>query len=81
MFEEIKKTSPIRRELNKSDMVRWINNDLISRAHHYVRRPFVYYDANHDFVLALENEPKSLSESTVADLEKLGVKYYSKGIV
>lgn len=78
---EITSTGPLQKSMNHSLMVRWINEGLIERGHHDVRKSIVYYDEHKDFVLALANEPKSLSEKTLHDLKEIGVKYWSKGIV
>lgn len=70
---------PMHRELNKSLMVAWINRDLLNRSHHDVRRSVVLYDADKDFVHAMDEVP---DEDLLHRLyEATPVRYYSaKGI-
>ena len=79
MIEQIETTSPMQKEFNKGMMVAYINKHLPTTAHLDVRKSFVYYDADKDFVVATEN----FLEGPGADaaFEKLGIKYWSKGIV
>jgi hypothetical protein len=44
---------PLQRKLNQTLMIRWINNDLMSRAGNDVRKSTVFYDGDGDFVTAL----------------------------
>ena len=71
--------SPMQSEINHGLMVRWINQDIFVRAANDVRKSFVYYDKDKDFVFATVNE---LSEEGKKALEEAsGVRYWSKGIV
>lgn len=79
-LEEITETNPMQREMNKGLMVAYINRYLVEGTGSLdVRTSFVYYDADKDFVIATNHELGG--PGAEAAFEKLGVKYYSKGIV
>lgn len=76
-LEELTETSPMQRYMNESLMVHWINKT--GSYHLDVRTSYVYYDADKDFVCAM-----SLAlggPGAEAAFEKLGIKYWSNGIV
>lgn len=77
--EEIKSTSPMQRAWNKESMVAFINQSLPTRANLDVRYSYVYYDADKDFVWASANKLEGPGAETA--IEKLNIKYWSKGIV
>lgn len=69
---------PLRRKLNESIMVKWINDDLINRAGYDVRRSVVLYDEDGVFLTAGHSLPEP---ETLAELRaKTVVRYYSHGI-
>lgn len=76
-LEELTETNPMQREFNKGFMVNYINK---TGAYHLdVRKSYVYYDADKDFVCAM-----SLAlggPGAEAAFKQLGIKYWSKGIV
>jgi hypothetical protein len=76
-LEEITKTDPMQKALNKGLMVAFINRH--SAYHLDVRTSFVYYDADKDFVIATSIEIGGPGGE--AAFEKLNIKYWSKGIV
>ena len=76
-IEEITGTNPMQKEFNKGLMVAFINRH--SAWHLDVRTSFVYYDADKDFVIASSIEIGGPGGE--AAFEKLGIKYWSKGIV
>lgn len=80
LLEEITETNPMQREFNKGMMVAYINRDIVSRSHLDVRKSYVYYDADKDFKLALANELEGPGVDQEL-LDKVGIKYWSKGIV
>lgn len=69
----------MQRWFNEQLMVAWINRDLLNRAQHDVRKSVVLYDADYDFLYAVESVP---DEATMQRLyEDAGVRFYSKGVV
>lgn len=76
-LEEITETSPMQREFNKGMMVAYINKT--GGYHLDVRKSFVYYDADKDFVTAMSIELGG--PGAEAAFKTLGIKYWSKGIV
>ena len=62
---------------NKALMVAWINADLLTRAHHDVRKSVVLYDADKDFVFALTEVPDEVALQALYD--RTTVCYYSVG--
>jgi hypothetical protein len=78
-IEEITETGSMQRMLNKELMVAYINANLISRSHLDVRKSFVYYDESKTFVFAMGIELGGPGAESA--FEKLGIKYWSKGIV
>lgn len=75
---DLSEVSPMQREVNKGLMVAWINADLINRAQHDVRKSIVLYDADKDFVYAVDKVP---DDATFQRLHKAGVRFYSTGVV
>lgn len=76
-LEQIKKTDPMQRALNKGMMIAWINRQ---QAYHCdVRKSYVYYDEDKDFVIASSIELGG--PGAEAAFKQLGIKYWSKGIV
>lgn len=81
---------PLRKHLNRGVMVAWINRDLINRAGCDVRRSIVLYDAEMAFVMALpaeitpaiwEQRMAELPRTVTAMRDRLGIRYWSKGLV
>lgn len=80
---------PLRKQLNRGAMVQWINRDLVGRAGCDVRKSIVLYDSDMTFVMALPADvtPDVFTErlatlpNTVAAMERIGIRYWSKGIV
>lgn len=78
--------APMVRHLNRGAMVQWINHDLMNRAGCDVRRSIVLYNADRCFVMAL---PASLSvddflaraDGVAANFARLGITYWSRGVV
>lgn len=80
---------PLRKQLNRGVMVQWINADLIDRAGCDIRKSIVLYDADYSFVMALPADvtPEVFTErlatlpNTVAAMGRIGIRYWSKGLV
>jgi hypothetical protein len=72
------KRSPMLREVNEGLMVRFINNDLINRAHLDIRKSVVLYDEDGLFEHALSELPDEDVQARL--LEQTNVRYWSKGI-
>lgn len=73
-----KDLSALHRQMNKSLMVAWINQDLINRAQNDVDRSIILYDADKDFAFATRVE---LDEDTWQMLiERTPIRYWSKGV-
>ena len=68
--------NPMQREFNKGLMVAFINKQ--GAYHLDVRKSFVYYDADKDFVIATSLEVGGPGGE--AAFETLGIKFWSKGI-
>lgn len=82
---------PLFKQFNRGAMVAWINRDLINRAGCDIRKSIVLYDGDMCFVMALpagEMTP-ALFEKRMADMpntvtamhDRLGIRYWSKGLV
>jgi hypothetical protein len=69
---------PMRREVNKGLMVRFINADLIERCNLDVRKSFVLYDADGLFDYAIDHMPSDEKLQRLYD--HTNVRYWSKGI-
>lgn len=84
-ISEITDTNSMIRHINRQMMVRWINRDLIRRANHDVRKSIVLYDEHKAFMSAMLGVPALLvveDDGVAADsLRRLGVRFWSKGIV
>jgi hypothetical protein len=76
-LEEITETNPMQKEMNKGLMVMWINK--MGAYHNDVRKSFVYYDADKDFVSASTIPLGGPGAENAFKI--LGIKYWSKGIV
>lgn len=82
---------PLRKQLNKGLMVQWINHDLINRAGCDVRKSIVLYDADMTFVMAMpagemtpavfEQRLADMPKTVAAMRDRLGIRYWSKGLV
>lgn len=81
---------PLRKQLNRGVMVAWINRDLINRAGCDVRKSIVLYDAEMTFVMALpaditpdiwRQRMAELPQTITAMRDRLGIRYWSKGLV
>jgi hypothetical protein len=81
--------APLIKSLNKGLMVAWINADLIERAGCDIRKSVVMLDEDYKFIMAL---PASLTPAefidrlaaqpnTVAAMHRIGIRYWSHGLV
>ena len=81
--------APLIKSLNKGLMVQWINADLINRAGCDIRKSVVMLDEDYTFVMAL---PASVTPAefqsrldtlpnTVAAMHRIGIRYWSHGLV
>lgn len=69
---------PMRREMNKGLMVRFINAELLDRCHLDIRHSFVFYDDAGLFEYALPELPDDAMLQRLYD--KTNVRYWTKGI-
>lgn len=81
---------PLRKQLNRGLLVQWINRDLINRAGCDVRKSIVLYDADMTFVMAMpadmtpavfERRLADMPKTVTAMRDRLGIRYWSKGLV
>lgn len=72
-----KTLNPMRRQLNRSDLRAFINQDIMSRSRLSDRKSYIYYDANGNFVIALYHPLSGPTGMKAA--EKLGIVSWSKG--
>lgn len=75
---ELVEQDPMRRRINREQMVAFINADLINRCNLDVRRSIVLYNADRNFRYAVAEMP---DDTTMAALhERAGIAYWSKGV-
>ena len=78
IVSELTEQSPMCREINRGQMVAFINADLINRCNLDVRTSIVLYDADRDVRYAVAEMP---DETVMAALhERAGIAYWSKGV-
>lgn len=81
--------APLVKRLNKGLMVAWINADLMNRAGCDIRKSIVMLDDEYTFVMAL---PATITPAefktrldaqpnTVAAMHRIGIRYWSHGLV
>ena len=75
---DLSEVRPLHRELNKTLMVSWINQDLLHRFDLDVRKSVVLYDEFKDFVYAVPELP---DEDTLTRLRReTGVRFWSQPV-
>lgn len=66
------------RTVNRELMVAWINAELLERAWGDVRKSYVLYDENREFLWAMQEKP---DEALLAKLgERTPIRFWSKGV-
>jgi hypothetical protein len=81
--------APLVQKLNKGLMVAWINADLLNRAGCDIRKSVVMLDEDYTFVMALPASVTpdefaarlELLPGTVAAMRRIGIRYWSHGLV
>lgn len=81
-IEEIFSTNPMQKNMNKELMIRFINNNLLTGgASLDVRKSHVYYDADKDFVYAVNGPLADFEIDFLTNSGLAPIKFWSKGIV
>jgi hypothetical protein len=78
--EQITDTDPMRREVNRGLMIRWMNADLLVRYVHDLEFSIILYDDLKVFELALPGTVP-MTDAILEGLYAAGIRYWSKGIV
>ena len=80
--EEIFSTNPMQKNYNKQMMIKFINANLLNGgASLDVRKSYVYYDKDKDFVYALNRELADWEIDLLTNSGLAPIKFWSKGIV